>query len=193
MALAGSVNAQSVFREFVTVHGDQLLENGRPFRFISFNIPNLHLVEDNTVFDGDNAWRWPDRFEITDALESVRQQGGQVARPYVLSVIRTNDAPGVPRHVAGPVAIKHAVRFDELADLSLLHQQQGSLEIKNRDRRKAKEDAHRLGGQSGSAIVYRVSGPVHPDIAGRDRLRLRPTGVEQTQVSACRGGMYRLL
>ena len=102
MALAGSLNAQSVFREFVTVKGDQLLENGKPFRFVSFNIPNLHLVEDNTVFEGDNAWRWPDRFEITDAFESVRQQGGQVVRTYVLSVVRTNDAPGVPRHVLGP-------------------------------------------------------------------------------------------
>ena len=87
---------------FVAVKGDQLIDGDKPFRFISFNIPNLHLVEDNVVFDSDNAWRWPDRFEITDALESVRQEGGTVVRTYVLSVVRTNDAPGIPRHVLGP-------------------------------------------------------------------------------------------
>jgi endo-1,4-beta-mannosidase len=84
------------------VKGDQLMEAGRPFRFISFNIPNLHLVEDNMVFEDDNAWRWPDAFEITDALESVRQQGGTVVRTYVLSVTRAADPAGVPRHVLGP-------------------------------------------------------------------------------------------
>lgn len=89
-------------KEFVTVRGDQLFEGRKPFRFVSFNIPNLHLVEDNMVFDKENAWRWPDKFEIADALESIRQQGGRVARTYVLSVQRTNDLPGIPRHVLAP-------------------------------------------------------------------------------------------
>lgn len=89
-------------RHFVTVRGDQLFEGKRPFRFISFNIPNLHLVEDNVAFARENAWRWPDQFEISDALESIRQQGGLVTRTYVLSVQRTNDSRGVPRHVLGP-------------------------------------------------------------------------------------------
>lgn len=95
-------SAESVLKSFVSAQGDQLIEDGQPFRFISFNIPNLHLIEDNMVFAGDNAWRWPDAFEIRDALESIRQQGGNVTRSYVLSVVRTNDAPGVPRHVLGP-------------------------------------------------------------------------------------------
>jgi mannan endo-1,4-beta-mannosidase len=94
--------APSVFHDFVKVRGDQLLEGDQPFRFISFDIPNLHLVEDNVAFAGENPWRLPDRFEITDALASVRQQGGTVARTYVLSVVRTNDTPGAPRHVLGP-------------------------------------------------------------------------------------------
>ena len=94
--------APSGFREFVQVRGDQLVEGGQPFRFLSFNIPNLHLVEDNVAFAETNPWRLPDRFEIADALASVRQQGGTVVRTYVLSVARTNDAPGAPRHVLGP-------------------------------------------------------------------------------------------
>ncbi len=94
--------ASAPFHDFVRVRGDQLVEDGKPFRFVSWNIPNLHLVEDNVTFAGDNPWRWPDRFEVTDALESVRQMGGTVVRSYVLSVIRTNDGPGIPRHVLGP-------------------------------------------------------------------------------------------
>ena len=94
--------AAAPFHDFIRVRGDQLIEDGKPFRFVSWNIPNLHLVEDNLTFAGDNPWRWPDRFEVTDALESVRQMGGTVVRSYVLSVVRTNDEPGIPRHVLGP-------------------------------------------------------------------------------------------
>jgi hypothetical protein len=97
-----SARAELVFQDFVKVQGDQLMENGRPFRFISFNIPNLHLVEDNVAFAEENPWRLPNHFEIADALESVRQMGGTVVRTYVISVIRTNDAPGAIRHVLGP-------------------------------------------------------------------------------------------
>lgn len=97
-----AIGAESAFRDFITVRGDQLMEGDKPFRFISFNIPNLHLVEDNVGFTEQSPWRLPDRFEITDALTAVRQQGGQVVRSYVLSVVRKNDAPGVPRHVLGP-------------------------------------------------------------------------------------------
>lgn len=93
---------ESVLNGFVKARGDQLIEGGKPFRFISFNLPNLQLIEDNVAFTEQNPWRLPNRFEITDALESVRQAGGTVARLYVLSVVRTNDPPGAPRHVLGP-------------------------------------------------------------------------------------------
>jgi hypothetical protein len=102
LATVQSAGAGSAFKHFVTVNGDQLVEAGRPFRFLSFDIPNLHLVEDNVAFEASSAWRWPDRFEIRDALESLREQGGTVTRCYVLSVVRPDDAPGLPRHVLGP-------------------------------------------------------------------------------------------
>ena len=91
-------------RDFVRVEGDQLVEAGKPFRFISWNIPNLHLVEDYIPFEDANAtgWRLPDDFEIEDALATVRQMGGTVVRTYVLSVRADNLAPGIPRHVLGP-------------------------------------------------------------------------------------------
>jgi mannan endo-1,4-beta-mannosidase len=95
LSLATSLCGESQFHGFVRVQGDQLMADGKPFRFISWNIPNLHLVEDNIPFVDPKAvsWRWPDRFEITDALATVRQLGGTVVRTYVLSV---------PHHVRGP-------------------------------------------------------------------------------------------
>jgi mannan endo-1,4-beta-mannosidase len=80
--------ARSELNGFITARGDQLYEGDKPFRFISFNIPNLQLVEDNFAPDAKTAWAWPNEFELNDALASVRQMGGTVARTYVLSVRR---------------------------------------------------------------------------------------------------------
>jgi mannan endo-1,4-beta-mannosidase len=96
------VKAEPAFREFITVRGDQLMEGNQPFRFISWNVPNLHLIEDRMDFAVTNAWRLPDRFEITDALATVRQMGGTVARTYSISVVRGNDPPPRASHVLGP-------------------------------------------------------------------------------------------
>lgn len=97
-----TAQAEPAFNKFITVRGDQLMDGEKPFRFISFNIPNLLLVEDNVPFAEENPWRLPDKFEINDALATVAQMGGTVARTYVISVQRTNDAPGTPRHVLAP-------------------------------------------------------------------------------------------
>ncbi len=117
LSLVASLHAESQLRDFVRVRGDQLVEGGKPFRFISWDIPNLHLVEDYFPFEPGGAnrpsgpgatsgpgsgWRLPDVFEITDALATVRQMGGWVARTYVLSVRRPQEAADVPRHVLGP-------------------------------------------------------------------------------------------
>lgn len=88
--------------DFVESRGGQLYLNGQVFRFVSWNIPNLHLIEDNFEFLGTSSWRWPDEFEITDALESVRQMGGTVVRPYVISVRRADGDMGPHVHVTAP-------------------------------------------------------------------------------------------
>ncbi|HMP05515.1 MAG TPA: cellulase family glycosylhydrolase [Lacipirellulaceae bacterium] len=85
-ALSPPASAQ--ISEFITRRGDQLYEGDQPFRFISFNIPNLLLVEDNFAPGAETPWGWPNEYELTDALESVRQMGGTVVRTYVLSVRR---------------------------------------------------------------------------------------------------------
>jgi mannan endo-1,4-beta-mannosidase len=97
-----AANAPAALDHFITARGDQLMEGDQPFRFISWNIPNLHYVEDNMPFAEVHPLRFPDRFEVTDALATTRQMGGTVVRTYVLAVRRTNDTPADLRHVLGP-------------------------------------------------------------------------------------------
>lgn len=86
----------------LTCRDGKIYEGDHEFRFVSWNIPNLHNVEDAFEFLGDSPWRWPDEFEIADALETVRQMGGQVARTYVISVRRDDGDMGPNVHVTGP-------------------------------------------------------------------------------------------
>ncbi|MEX0612798.1 MAG: hypothetical protein WD229_11825, partial [Pirellulales bacterium] len=87
---------------FITRQADQLMEGDKPYRFISWNIPNLMVIEDAYEFTRPNPWRWPNEFEIEDALESARQMGGQVARTYVLGVYREGSDMGDCVHVRRP-------------------------------------------------------------------------------------------
>jgi mannan endo-1,4-beta-mannosidase len=100
LGMYGSVPAQ--FKNFVTRDSDRLMDGDRQVRFISCNIPNLHYIEDNLEFSGTNPWRLPDEFEIRDALTAIKQMGGKVARIYVISVRRPDDAPETIRHVDAP-------------------------------------------------------------------------------------------
>jgi len=90
------------FEHFVTRSGDRLMDGDRALRFISFNTPNLHYLEDYLPFSSTNPWRFPDSGEVRDALTAIKQIGGKVTRTYVLSVRRQDDAPGIVRHVMGP-------------------------------------------------------------------------------------------
>jgi hypothetical protein len=92
-------NAQ--FKNFITVKGDKLMDGNAELRFISCNVPNLHYIEDYLPFSGTNQWRLPDEFEIRDALVSIKQMGGKVARIYVFSVRKEGDTVEI-FHVEGP-------------------------------------------------------------------------------------------
>ncbi|MFH1370432.1 MAG: cellulase family glycosylhydrolase [Planctomycetota bacterium] len=105
--------ADSIFTKFVYREGSKLMDENGEYRFISFNVPCLHYSEDNVGFTETNPWRLTDEFEITDALESVREMGGQVIRIYTLSVRISGEDPNIPRHILGPG------RFDEEAFKSL--------------------------------------------------------------------------
>ena len=78
------------------------MEGKKEYRFISFNIPNLHLIEDNMAFETTNEWRFPDEFEITDALQTIKQMGGRAARTYVISICKKDGPNAIPCHVKKP-------------------------------------------------------------------------------------------
>jgi len=101
------------FEHFITTEGDKLMDGDVEYRFMSFNIPNLHMVEDQMTFDEIQPWRLPNSYELHDALASIQQMGGQVIRTYVITVIRPDDLPGTPKHVLGPGV------FNESAFLAL--------------------------------------------------------------------------
>jgi mannan endo-1,4-beta-mannosidase len=100
--VVSSFGSESVFTGFVYRQGDKLMDEHGELRFISFNIPNLHYVEDNMPFKEMNPWRLPNEFEISDALEAVRQMGGKVVRTYTLSVRISGEDSNIPRHIIGP-------------------------------------------------------------------------------------------
>jgi hypothetical protein len=74
--------------------------------------------------------------------------------------VRARNSAGAsePSNLVGPVTVTHGTLVDELSDLSRLHAQSGTLSVQTRDCRKAREDAHRLAGVAGSAIVYQLPG-----------------------------------
>jgi hypothetical protein len=94
--------SESSLKSFVYTSGDKLMDENGELRFISFNIPCLHYNEDNMAFEQTNPWRLSNEYEITDALESIRQMGGQVIRIYALSVRKQGEDPNIPRHILGP-------------------------------------------------------------------------------------------
>jgi mannan endo-1,4-beta-mannosidase len=94
--------SQAEVEHFITRRGDKLFAGDQEFRFVSFNIPNLHLVEDDLSPGRETAWGWPTEFEITDALDSVDQMGGTVVRTYVLSVRKDGSDMGDHFYVTGP-------------------------------------------------------------------------------------------
>ena len=102
LGLSGVVCAQNDLRYFITRSGDKLMEGDKQYRFISVNIPNLHLVEDNMAFEATNEWRFPDEFEISDALSSVKEMGGRAVRTYVISICRKQGPNPIPCHVKRP-------------------------------------------------------------------------------------------
>lgn len=103
---AGATAGGKGFENFVTRDGDKLKDGSKEFRFLSAATPTLQIVEDNYPFEDSSEfeWRWPDKFEIRDTLETIRQMGGQATRIYCISVARTIDRPGTPRHIVAPAS-----------------------------------------------------------------------------------------
>jgi len=92
------------FDRFIHRDGGKLMDGVTEYRFISFNIPNLHYVEDDLRFEQAMPFRLPDEFEIDDALATIDQVGGQVARMYALSVRKPGDPDTIPGTSLAPAS-----------------------------------------------------------------------------------------
>ncbi len=102
LLLAAATSLPAQFQSFVTTKGDKLMEGNKELRFVSYNLPNLHYIEDNQEFTNPNPWRAANEFEIRDALLAIKQAGGRVTRMYVISVRKENEPLDIIRHVEGP-------------------------------------------------------------------------------------------
>jgi len=102
ITLQSSAGAATGFSQFITAREGRLYEGTTEFRFISFNIPNLTYTEDDMRFERLSFFRLPTAYEIDDALATIQQMGGRVARTYTLSVKKSTDPVGLPRHILGP-------------------------------------------------------------------------------------------
>ena len=89
------------FEHFITRSGDTLYDGNDVFRFISFNVPNLHLLEDDFTFTATDHWSLPPSFAIHDALRCVQQAGGTVVRIYCLRLQKRGQPAIGPKHLTG--------------------------------------------------------------------------------------------
>jgi len=85
---------------FITRKGGTLYEGDVPFRFLGLDSPNLFLNEAQLLPDFSN--RFPDEFEMRDALTSLQQIGARATRTFTLTVQSPKDA--APVHLQGPRA-----------------------------------------------------------------------------------------
>lgn len=90
------------FEHFITTDGYRLMDGDQPFRFISWNIPNLNYVEDEMGFTETNPYGLPTTFEMRDAFETVKEMGGQVIRIYTIPVRNENFPAEAPTFVTAP-------------------------------------------------------------------------------------------
>ncbi|MGB7760110.1 MAG: carbohydrate-binding protein [Bryobacteraceae bacterium] len=92
------VPAPGKLAQFITRKGGALYEGDVPFRFLGLASPNLFLNEAQLLPDFGN--RFPDEFELRDALTSLQQIGARATRTFTLTVYTPQDA--APVHLRGP-------------------------------------------------------------------------------------------
>jgi hypothetical protein len=107
LAVASPVLAES----FVTRDGSRLMLEGKPFRFVSVNIPNYFILEDT----GDitqPSWHRVTAFEQRDAVRAVQRLGGQVFRAYTFAVEGGRNVEGRMAHIHADPATGR-IRYNE--------------------------------------------------------------------------------
>lgn len=78
------------------------MDGDEPYRFISFNVPNLNYIEDDMRFRQANPYRLPDEFEMRDVFATIREMGGRALRIYTIPVRSETFPPDAPSYVLAP-------------------------------------------------------------------------------------------
>jgi hypothetical protein len=105
--------------KWIVRRGSQLYHGNHIFKFASFNVPNLLLIEDRPCKRG--TWVLPDLYEIHDAIQTLKILGCKVARSYTLGI-------GPNLHVTGLrtyneecfVALDHVLNEARKASIKLI-------------------------------------------------------------------------
>lgn len=82
----------------ITRKGDKLYEGNKPFRFFGLAAPNIQQNESQIREDRIN--RFPDEYEIRDALSAMQRIGGRATRTFSLSVYTPADKE-MPVYISG--------------------------------------------------------------------------------------------
>ena len=116
-----SVSCVSANMNFITRNGEKLMDGNKVFRFVSLDVPNLHVVE-------DPYWHRVDKFEQEDAIKTIVQMGGKATRIYCFSVY--GEKVGKPfYHVNSPGKYNEELFRDFDQMLALCNQNQIRLVI----------------------------------------------------------------
>ena len=95
--LTAQINKDKVW-PIITRKSDKLYEGNKVFRFMGLAAPNIQQNESQIRVDRSN--RFPDEYEIRDALDGIRRVGGRVTRTFSLSVFHPDDK-GMPVYITG--------------------------------------------------------------------------------------------
>lgn len=99
LTLVSTFAAETSFQHFITARDGKLFDGDQEFRFISWNIPNLLIIEDNFAWNAPSDWLLPDKFELNDAFATVQQLGGTVIRTYSIPIQRADENESIPKYV----------------------------------------------------------------------------------------------
>lgn len=113
--------------QFVTRRGDQLVVGDDVFRFVSVNLPDVLQIITNYRFDNEDdvaRYRVPNAFEQRDALRSVRQLGGRVARTFVITCSR-NAEPTAMFHLSDDAVVPNEAALLALDRLLQIGREEG--------------------------------------------------------------------
>jgi hypothetical protein len=104
---------------FITRKGSQLFDGNAPFRFISYNLPNLFLIEDKPGMKG--TYLPPHPSEQLDAMATIAGSYGRVARSYTLAAGYGHHVPAIGTYnETAFLAMDHAIAAAKKHDVRLI-------------------------------------------------------------------------